>query len=137
MKTLPVQKEIAGFSLVEVLVAVFMATIVFLSLAQLIGLSVEASRAASDTTQASALADDRLSRLAQTEYSALAPGGSVTGDVNGFFETLDVDADGTLDYRRRWEVTDMGDSKRVRVRVTSLLDVVGPEVTYVALLAEK
>lgn len=132
-------RDTSGFSLVEVLVAVFMATIVFLSLAQMVGLSVEASRAASDTTRAAALAGDRLGQLTQTEYGALVNGGSVTADVNGFFETLDVDGDGNLDYRRRWEVTDVGGSKRVRVRVTALLDVIGPakEVTYVALLAEK
>jgi prepilin-type N-terminal cleavage/methylation domain-containing protein len=129
----------AGFSLIEVLVAVFIATIVFLSLAQVVGLSIEASRAASDTTQAAALAGDRLGQLTQTEYGALTDGGSVTADVNGFFEALDVDGDGAADYRRRWEVTDVGGSKRIRVRVTALLDFIGPakEVTYVALLADK
>lgn len=129
----------AGFSLIEVLVAVFMATIVFLSLAQVVGLSIEASRAASDTTQAAALAGDRLGQLTQTEYGALTDGGSVAADVNGFFETLDVDSDGTADYRRRWEVTDVGGGKRIRVRVTALFDFIGPakEVTYVALLADK
>jgi prepilin-type N-terminal cleavage/methylation domain-containing protein len=128
-----------GFSLIEVLIALFMATIVFLILGHMLGMSVEASRAASDTTRAAALAGDRLEALSQVDYDALAPGGSITADVAGFSETLDVDGDGLNDYQRRWEVTDLGSSKRIRVRVMALLDVVGPakEATYVALRADR
>jgi hypothetical protein len=129
----------AGFSLVEVLVAIFMATLVFLMMAQMIGLGVEANRAATDITRTSALAGDRMETLTQTEYADLVPGGHIKADVTGFFETLDVDADGANDYLRRWEITDMGAEMRLRVRVVSMLDVVGPpkEATYVALKADR
>jgi prepilin-type N-terminal cleavage/methylation domain-containing protein len=135
----PARKSADGFSLIEVLIALFMATIVFLILGHMLGMSVEASRAASDTTRAAALAGDRLEALSQVDYDALAPGGSIAADVAGFFETLDVDGDGLNDYQRRWEVTDLGSSKRIRVRVMALLDVVGPakEATYVALRADR
>jgi prepilin-type N-terminal cleavage/methylation domain-containing protein len=128
-----------GFSLIEVLVALFMATIVFLMLGQMLGVGIEASRAASDMSRASALASSQLEDLTRTDYDAVTPGGSIAADVNGFFETLDVDGDGVDDYSRRWEVADLGSSKRIRVRVASLLDVIGPakQVTYVALLADK
>ena len=128
-----------GFSLVEVLVAVFMAGLVFLMLAQMVGLSLEANRAATDTTRAGALASDRLEQLTQIDYPALAPGGSIGADLGGFFDILDVDGDGVDDYTRRWEIADLGDSKRIRVRVFSLLDVVGPakEATYVTLVADQ
>jgi len=129
----------AGFSLVEVLVALFMATIVFLMLAQMLGVGIEANRAASDMSRASALASSQLEDLTRSDYAAVATGGSINADINGFFETLDIDGDGVDDYRRRWEVADLGTSKRIRVRVQSLLDVIGPakQVTYVALLADK
>lgn len=131
--------SIDGFSLIEVLVALFVATIVFLMLAQMSTMSVEANKAASDVTRAAALASDRLEQLSQTDYDALTVGGSTGADIGGFSETLDVDGDGVDDYQRRWEVTDLGSSKRVRVRVFSLLDVVGPakDVTYVALRADR
>lgn len=128
-----------GFSLIEVLIAIFMAGLVFLMLAQMIGIGVEANRAATDTTRAGALASDRLEDLTRLEYDDLAPGGDVNADVAGYFETLDVDADGLNDYVRRWEITDLGTEMRIRVRVIALLDVIGPpkEANYVALKADR
>ncbi len=125
--------------MIEVLVALFMAGLVFLMTAQMIGLSVEANRAATDTTRSSALAGDRMEELTQVAYLNLIPGGSITADVGGFSDVLDVDGDGVNDYTRRWEITDLGSAKRIRVRVISTLDVVGPrkEATYVALVADK
>jgi len=128
-----------GFSLIEVVVAVFMAGLVFLMMAQMIGVGVEANRAATDTTRAGALAADQMEALTRIDYADLTPGGNINADVNGFSETLDVDADGINDYVRRWEIADLGSEKRIRVRVVSLLDVVGPpkEATYVTLKADR
>ncbi len=128
-----------GFSLIEVLVALFMATLMFLMTAQMVGLGIEANRAASDTTRASTLAGDRLEELTQLDYLNLTPGGSLAADVGGFSDTLDVNGDGVDDYTRRWEITDLGSAKRIRVQVISTLDVVGPrkEATYVTLVADK
>ncbi len=129
----------AGFSLVEVLVALFMAALVFLMMAQMLGVGVEASRAASDTTKAGALAGDRMEELTRSAYVDLVTGGDVNANVGGFFETLDTDADGVDDYVRRWEVVDLGTEMRIRVRVIALLDVIGPpkEATYVTLKANR
>ncbi len=129
----------AGFSLIEVLVAVFMAGLVFLMMAQLLGVGVEASRAASDTTKAAALASDRMEELTQSAYEDLVAGGDINADVGGFSEILDTDADGVDDYVRRWEITDLGSSMRIRVRVIALLDVIGPpkEATFVTLKASR
>ena len=128
-----------GFSLVEVLVALFMAALVFLMLAQMIGVGVEANRAASDTTKSGALAGDQLEELTQSDYADLVPGGDITADIAGFSENLDIDNDGVNDYVRRWEITDLGSEMRIRVRVIALLDVIGPpkEATYVALKADR
>ncbi len=128
-----------GFSLVEVLVALFLATLVFLTTAQMVGFGIEASRAAADMTRASTLAGDRLEELTQVDYQGLTPGGSIAADIVGFSDTFDVNGDGRDDYIRRWEITDLGSAKRVRVRVISTLDVLGPrkEATYVTLVAGK
>ena len=129
----------AGFSLVEVSVAIFMAGLVFLMMAQMIGVGVEANRAATDTTRTGALAGDQLEELTQSDYRDLVPGGDINADVNGYFDLIDADADGTDDYRRRWEITDLGAEMRLRVRVIALLDVIGPakEATYVTLRADR
>jgi len=129
----------AGFSLVEVLVALFMAALVFLMMAQMLGVGVEASRAASDTTKTGALAGDRMEELTRSAYVDLVTGGDINANVGGFFETLDVDADGIDDYVRRWEVVDLGAEMRIRVRVIALLDVIGPPkvATYVTLKANR
>ena len=128
-----------GFSLVEVMVALFMATLVFLVIAQMLGVGVEAGRASSDMTRAASLAGERLEELTRSEFVDLVPGGSLVADVGGFSETLDLDGDGLNDYTRRWEVTDLGTEMRIRVRVFALLDVVGPakETTFVALKADR
>ncbi|MGD8329393.1 MAG: prepilin-type N-terminal cleavage/methylation domain-containing protein [Acidobacteriota bacterium] len=134
----PIEPE-GGFSLIEVMVAMFMATLVFLMMAQMIGVGVEANRAATDTTRAGALAADQMESLTRLEYADLVPGGNINADVNGYSETLDIDADGINDYVRRWEITDLGAEMRIRVRVISLLDVIGPpkEATYVTLKADR
>lgn len=131
--------EAAGFSLIEVMVALFMAALVFLMLAQMIGIGVEANRAATDTTRTGALAGDRLEELSRMEYDDLVAGGNVNANVAGFFDNIDVDADGVNDYLRRWEITDMGPAMRIRVRVIALLDVIGPakEANYVTLRADR
>ncbi len=128
-----------GFSLVEVLVALFIATLTFLVIAQMVGVGVEAGRAASDMTRAASLAGEVLEELTQSAYVDLVPGGSLTADVAGYSETLDLDNDGINDYTRRWEITDLGTEMRLRVRVFALLDVVGPakETTFVALKADR
>ena len=80
-----------------------------------------------------------MEELTRSAYVDLVTGGDINADVGGFFETLDVDADGIDDYVRRWEVVDLGAEMRIRVRVIALLDVIGPpkEATYVTLKANR
>ena len=129
----------AGFSLVELVIALFMAGLVFMMMAQMLGVGVETNRAASDMTKAAALASDRLGKLTQTAYADLVVGGDINSNVGGFSENLDVDGDGIDEYVSRWEVTALGAEMRIRVRVISLLDVVGPpkRATFVTLKANR
>jgi prepilin-type N-terminal cleavage/methylation domain-containing protein len=121
--------RVEGFSLLEVLITLVLAAIVFLAIAQTIGVSVAANKAATDYALATDFATQRLEELTQMDYAALVPGGSVAGDVGGYFDTIDSDGDGTIDYRRRWEITDLGASRRIRVQVEAVLAAFGPQKT--------
>lgn len=127
----------SGTSLVEALVSIFLLGLLLLSLAQLIVTTVAIHGAAADITGATSLAEHKLEELRNIEYDDLGPGGSVAADVAGFSDQRDVDDDGTVEFRRRWEITDNGDTKTVQVFVEALVDVAGPEKTstVVALVA--
>lgn len=127
----------AGFTLVELLIAMFLMTIIALALAQMVGVSVATNRASTDYVEATYAATDKMEELRDIDYVTLAAGGSLDADIGGFSDILDIDGDGNNDYTRRWLVTDLGDSKRISVRVIAQLAVFGPakDVTLVALLA--
>lgn len=126
-----------GFSLVEVLIALSLSGFIFLAIAQTIGVAVAANRAATDYSLATDYGTQRLEELGQMDYAALVPGGSLVSDAVGYSDTIDTDGDGTVDYIRRWEIADLGDSRRIRVRVETQLAAFGPQkvVNLVTLVA--
>jgi type II secretory pathway pseudopilin PulG len=115
-----------GFTLIESLVAMFVTTLILLTIAELMITSLHVHRSAADITETTALAQERLESLRNTPYDLLLPGGSIVVNAAGFSENLDVNADGVDDYSRRWEVLDLGDRKELRVRTLSLLATMGP-----------
>ena len=127
----------AGTFLVEALVSLFLMTLVVLAMAQLLVLSVSASRAAVDYTEATYLASEKLEELLEAPYATLEPGGSLEGDRRGFFDSLEAQGDTAGSYVRRWEITDLGDRKQIRVRLILAKSTYGPpkEVTLVTLVA--
>jgi len=128
----------SGFSLVESLVALFVISMILTGVAQMIGFTMLAHRVSEDLTAATVLAEDMLEQLKNIDYDILAAGGSVAADTAGFFDTPDVDGNGTPDYTRRWQIQDVVSGKVVSVRVISPLATSGPakEATMVALIAE-
>ena len=126
----------AGTFLVEALVSLFLMTLVVLAMAQLLVLSVSASRAAVDYTEATYLASEKLEELLEAPYATLEPGGSLEGDTSGFFDNPEVQDDATDPYVRRWEITDLGNRKQIRVRLISPRRTFGPpkQVTLVTLV---
>ncbi len=103
--------------MVESIIALFLLTLVLLSSAQMIGYGVKVHQVSVEIVGASALAEDQMEILRNTDYTALAAGGSVASDTAGFFDTPDVDLDGIVDYTRRWQVVDNGTNKVITVRV--------------------
>ena len=128
-----------GFSLIETLVALFIVTIILLTLAQLMAFGVYVHRGASDLVQTSTLAEEKLEQIRKLTYDNMIPGGSIDVNVAGFFDSPDIDGDGAGDYARRWQIVDLGDRKEIWVRTLSTLRVLGEPkaATLVSVVAEK
>jgi len=116
----------AGFTLIEALMSIFILTLLALSLGQLVGVGMLANKTAADMTQATALAGAKLEELRNGDYNDLVAGGSLDADVVGYNDTIDNNADGNDDYRRRWQVADQPGGKTVEVRTIALRDGIGP-----------
>ncbi len=124
-----------GISVVEALVTLFFMTVIALSVARMIGVGVEVNRASEDVTATTSLAEQKMEELRSMNYAVIPVGGSLTLDVPGFFDEIDANTDTRADYRRRWQVTDAGVSKTIRVFVVSELDAIGdPKETSLAYL---
>jgi type II secretory pathway pseudopilin PulG len=128
----------SGSTLVEAMVALFVISMVLTGVAQMIGFTMLAHRVSEDVTAATVLAEDMLEQLKNTDYDTLTAGGSIAADAGGFFDSPDVDGNGTPDYNRRWQIQDVASGKVVSVRVISPLATSGPakEATVFALIAE-
>ncbi len=135
----PELRELRGFSLVEVLVSLFLMSIVLLGIAQLILVSIHLQKASEDVTLATVLVEQKLEELKNADFNGLAPGGSINGNLPGYFDMPDVNNDGVVDFTRRWEIIDLGVGKVMRVRVVSQLAAYGPakESTMTALVARR
>ncbi len=132
-------RDVDGFSLVEALVAVFILTMVSLSLAQMIGLGMLTDKSATDLTTATALSADKIEELRVSDYSGLIAGGALDSNSSGYFDTTDVDTDGTDDFTRRWQITDQTGGKTLEVKVIALIEGLGPvrEATMATVVAER
>ncbi len=104
----------------------FVTTLILLTIAELMITGMYVHRSATDVTETTALAQERLEQLRNTPYHLLASGGSIVVNSAGYSENLDIDGDGNIDYSRRWQIVDLGDRKEIRVRAVSLLVAIGP-----------
>ena len=131
--------DIAGFLLVEVLVALFVASLIFLVLAGLTSFAVFVAKTSDNLTGATALASTKVEELRTMDYDDLTVGGSTTADVLGFFDDLDLDEDEFDDFHRRWQVVDQGTTKLISVYVSSELEMIGmpKDASITMLVAQK
>ena len=115
----------------------FVTTLILLTIAEFMITGLYVHRSATDVTETTALASERLEQLRNSTYDNLVPGGSIAVNVAGFSENLDINNDGTDDYARRWEILDLGDCKEIRVPSIALLTSMGPakEATLFVLVA--
>jgi len=103
-----------GFSLVEVVIGMAMVAIALLGLAQLFTYSVMANSRAERMASATFLAQQQIDvhrSLTSDELNALTSG--------AIDEQVDVNYDGTIDFRRITEIQSAGASYEIRILVFS------------------
>lgn len=112
----------AGFTLVEVLVALFLIGIGVLAAAPMFIYAMEGNAVGADFGWVGAVAVERMEVLRATDYEALVAGGSLTTSVTNYFDS------GNPDALVRWSITDNttpSKSKTITVRVIATRQVVG------------
>ena len=103
-----------GFTLAEVMVALFLMGLGVLAAAPMFLFAMQGNEAAGDIGSAGALAVDRFEQLRAQDYDTLTAGGSVAVNVNGFSDVTDPDFD------VRWIIVDdtpIANTKTITVRV--------------------
>ena len=84
-----------GFSLIEALVALFILTIVSLSMAQMIGMGLMVDASSEDLTSATTLSANKLEELRTGNYDNLTAGGDLTSDSAAYSDPPDLAGDGS------------------------------------------
>lgn len=82
-------KQLSGFTLLEIVIAISILSFALLGLAQLQIVAIQGNAFASRITTASALAQERLEQITRLPYAAIQGGSDISGA-----------------YRRAWSVTD-------------------------------
>jgi prepilin-type N-terminal cleavage/methylation domain-containing protein len=104
----------AGFTLVEVILAIFLMGLALMYAAPLFIGSVKETAAGADLGSVGARAVDRMERLRQTDFYGLSAGGSLTSDIASYSDTSEAA------YTVRWQIVDNGSPatlKTINVRV--------------------
>ena len=121
-----------GFTILEVVIALFLISIGVIATAPMFVYAVEESAATDDLTTIGTIAVQRIEQMRGMPFNQLQPGGSLTADVNGYFDDSDPD------YLVRWMIVNATLSGRMRlieVRVMAYRGVRGEpkEVTVTTL----
>lgn len=106
-----------GFTLIEVLVAVFLVGVAVMGLAQIFTLTVLNNSRADRIANATYLAQQRIDFLRNMTAQELNTATLSNGTAIPLDEQLDVNNDGTLDYRRITQIQSAGFYWDIRVAV--------------------
>jgi prepilin-type N-terminal cleavage/methylation domain-containing protein len=82
----PEFRKARGFSLVEVLVALFLISLGLLAAAPMFIYAMQGNAVGADLGTVGAVAVERMELLRSTNYGVLTAGGSLAGNVNGYFD---------------------------------------------------
>jgi len=113
-----------GFTLVEVLVALFLIGIGVLAAAPMFIYAMQGNAVGADFGSVGAVAVERMELLRAQDYSALLAGGSLTTSVTNYFDNTDPEV------LTRWSITDNTtppNTKTIQVRVIATRQVVGQQ----------
>lgn len=99
-----------GFTLVEVLVALVIATIGLVSLAQLMAITLRMQMLGRNETAAIRMAQSKIDQLVAVNFTnaTVAVGGSLTSNVTNYNDTPESG------YLRRWQISAISGETRIR-----------------------
>lgn len=89
----------SGSSLAEILISLFISSVGVLAIAPLFVTAVRGTAAGADRGVAAALAVARMETLRELPYESLTPGGNLSANVPGYFDTSNPD------FTVRWQIT--------------------------------
>jgi len=116
------QSRAAGFTLVEVLLALFLIAIGVLAAAPMFIYAMRGNAVGGDMGHVGAIGVERMELLRSQIYPSLTAGGDLNSDVAGYFDNTDPD------FSVRWQITDNASpvgSKTIVVRVAARRQVLG------------
>jgi len=121
-----------GFSLLEVLVALFLIALGVLAAAPMFVYAMQGNAAGADFGSVGAIAVERMELLRSLDFGALPAGGSLTTSTSGYSDSSDPE------FIVRWRITDNATPptvKVVTVRAIAVRQVVGQrkEITLTTL----
>lgn len=112
-----------GFTLVEVLLALFLIAVALLAAAPMFIYAARVNDNGAETGSAAALATDRIELLRAEPFGTLVDGGDLASNVSGYFDDTDPN------FTVRWKIEDAagpGRCRRISVRAQSRGPSVGP-----------
>ena len=112
-----------GFTLIEVLVGVFILAVVVTATTPMFILAARENAVGADLGSVGSLAVHRMETLRATDYALLNNGGSLDSDTTGFFDASDPD------FVVRWTIADNPNppapTKLITVRAVAVRQVIG------------
>jgi prepilin-type N-terminal cleavage/methylation domain-containing protein len=123
-----------GFTIVEVLMAMFLMGIALLAAAPMFVYAIQENATGADLGSVGAIAVDRLELLRADDFFDLPAGGSLTSNVSGYFDTFDPR------FTVRWQIVDNASPVTIKVlsvRAIATRQVIGlqKEITLTSLRA--
>ena len=114
---MPTTNNERGFTLVEVLVALVIATVALVSLAELMAITLRMQMLGRNETSAIRLAQSKIDQLVAVTFTTapVAVGGSLTSDITSYNDTPESG------YHRRWQISAITGETRIRTLTVKVI----------------
>ncbi len=99
------RRKANGFTLVELLIALFILTVVLLAISSMVYSIMRSTSSSRETSVATNLMQDKMETLKNMNLATLAPG-------------TDTVTAGSLTYNRQWSITTAGNVRTITITIT-------------------